>query len=276
MIEKVDLVMWTKNGEKFLPKVFKRIDEVIPQKVINKKILVDDHSTDNTIEIAKNFKWDVYKNPSTGIPSGANEALRHVETEFFISIEQDILLAKDWWTKIPRHMEDAKVAVAQGIRLPTHPILRKLVEYSEYDKALARRNIKEQTSIANSIDNNIYRTDIIKRLGGFPITCPLFTDGYLFDMVESSGFRWIVDSRVVSEHIRPGLLYELQHSYAYTIRRRRDLETNLFNMLRILSFSPLRALHIVYKKRCPELFFFYPLFRLVMLKAFLDRKKLGL
>lgn len=275
MIEKVDLVMWTKNGDKFLPKVFKRIDEVIPRKVINKKILVDDHSTDKTVEIAKNFNWNVYSNPSTGIASGANEALRHVETEFFISFEQDIILAKDWWTKIPRHMKDAKVAVAQGIRLPTHPALRKLVEYSEYDKAIAHRNMKEQVPFA-SIDNNIYRTDIIKRLGGFPTTCPLFTDGYLFDTVESSGFKWVVDLTVISDHIRPGLMNELRHSYVYTIRRRRDLEANLFDMLRILSFSPLRALHIVYRKRCPELFFFYPLFRLVLLKAFLDRKKLGL
>lgn len=242
---------------------------------------MDDHSRDRTVEIAKNFNWNVYKNPATGIPSGANEGLRHVETEFFISIEQDVLLARDWWTKIPKHMQDAKVAVAQGIRLPTHPTLRKLAEYSEYDKAIApgllfRQRRKGQLSIANSIDNNIYRTDIIKRLGGFPITCPLFTDGYLFDIVESNGFKWIVDPRVVSEHIRPGLLDELHHSYAYTIRRRRYLETNLFNMLRILSFSPLRALHIVYKKRCPELFFFYPLFRHVMLKAFIDRRKLRL
>jgi glycosyltransferase involved in cell wall biosynthesis len=227
MIEKVDLVMWTKNGEKFLPKVFKRIDEVIPHKVINKKILVDDHSTDRTIEIAKNFKWDVYKNPSTGISSGANEALRHVETEFFISFEQDILLAKDWWTKIPKHMEDRKVVVAQGIRLPTHPSLRKFAEYSYCDAAIApgglsRRRKKDKNAVSESLDNTIYRSDVIRKLGGFPTKCPIFTSSDLFEVVESNGFKWIVDHTVVSDHIRCGLMEEIRHEYSYMIRRRRD------------------------------------------------------
>lgn len=74
---KLDLVMWTKNGEKTLPLVLRQIDEVIPKENVNAKILVDDHSVDDTIKIAKDFNWQVYENPATGIPSGANEALRH-------------------------------------------------------------------------------------------------------------------------------------------------------------------------------------------------------
>ena len=59
-LDKVDAVMWTKNSEKFLPLVLTRIEEVIPSDVIFNRIIIDDHSTDNTIEIAK--KWD---GPST-------------------------------------------------------------------------------------------------------------------------------------------------------------------------------------------------------------------
>jgi len=50
---KVDLVMSTKNGEGSLPQVLKRIDEAFPYENINQKILVDDHSTDKTVFIAK-------------------------------------------------------------------------------------------------------------------------------------------------------------------------------------------------------------------------------
>ena len=31
MLDKIDLVMWTKNGSKTLPSVLKRIGEVIPK-----------------------------------------------------------------------------------------------------------------------------------------------------------------------------------------------------------------------------------------------------
>lgn len=257
MIDKIDVVMWTKNGERFLPKVLKRIDEVIPHESIDKKFLVDDHSVDRTIKIAKEFNWTVYTNPSTGIASGANEALRHVKSNFFISVEQDLLLAKDWWDKIPLYMKDEKVAVAQGVRLPTHKTLRKLAEYSEYDffmepGPLSRKRRKKMgTHGWVTLDNTIYRTDIIRKLGGFPISCPLYVDAYLHTTLWKSGFKWVVDATVISEHIRPSLFYELLHGYTYMIKRERDLETNLLDMLRILSFSPLRALHVVYRKRCP-------------------------
>jgi glycosyltransferase involved in cell wall biosynthesis len=168
MIGKVDLVMWAKNGENVLPTVLKRIDEVIPHEVVCHKILVDDHSTDRTTKIAKEFNWNVYPNPKTGIPSGANEALRHVDQDFFISVEQDVVLAKDWWEKIPPHMNGNKVAVAQGIRMSTEPTLRKLEEYV-YSRL--KSSVNDPIRFGVSMDNNLFRTKIIRQLGGFPSNC---------------------------------------------------------------------------------------------------------
>jgi len=59
MIDNVDLVMWTKNGEAFLPEVLTRIEKVIPHENICHKILVDDQSTDRTVEIAEDFNWSI-------------------------------------------------------------------------------------------------------------------------------------------------------------------------------------------------------------------------
>jgi len=84
--------------------------------------LVNDHSTDNTVKIAEEFNWSVYTNSSTDIPSGANEALRHVKTKFFVSLEQDILRIKEWWSKIPKRLLNEKVAVASGIKLANQPV----------------------------------------------------------------------------------------------------------------------------------------------------------
>jgi len=46
------MVMWTKNGAQTLPFVLKRIGEVIPDRFVNEKIIVDDRSTDETRKIA--------------------------------------------------------------------------------------------------------------------------------------------------------------------------------------------------------------------------------
>jgi glycosyltransferase involved in cell wall biosynthesis len=127
---KVDVVMWAKNGARYLPDVLRRIDEVIPKEELHRKILVDDHSTDGTVSIAKDFGWEVYENPKGGIPSGANEALRRVDCDYFISVEQDVVLARDWWEKVPPLLQDDKTVVASGIRLPSIDSLRKLYEYA--------------------------------------------------------------------------------------------------------------------------------------------------
>jgi glycosyltransferase involved in cell wall biosynthesis len=107
---KVDLVMWTKNGEKTLPLVLNRVNEVIPSEAINRKILVDDHSVDYTQDIADLFGWNIVFNEGKGISDGANTALKNVETEYFISFEQDLLLSRDWWSKIPPYLENPLVA----------------------------------------------------------------------------------------------------------------------------------------------------------------------
>ena len=127
---KADLVMWAKNGASMLPLVLKRADEVLPNEVIAKKIFVDDHSTDESREIAKDFGWEIYPNEKGGIACGINTALKHVECEYFISLEQDLVLAKDWFEKVPKHLKNPRIVSSQGWKLPNHPILRKIDEFA--------------------------------------------------------------------------------------------------------------------------------------------------
>ena len=158
MIGKVDLVMWAKNGAETLPFVLKRIGEVIPDEFVNNRIIVDDNSTDDTREITRTFGWKVALNEGTGISDGANTALKRVETEFFISFEQDLLLAKDWWNKVPPLLlEKENVAVASGIRIPDNPsVLRRLHEYiTENYREESRRDPTH--FYGKTLDNAIYK-----------------------------------------------------------------------------------------------------------------------
>lgn len=289
MIGKIDLVMWTKNGEKTLPIVLKQIDKVIPHENVCHKILVDDHSTDRTVEIAKSFNWDVYPNPEGGIPSGANEALRYVDRDFFISVEQDVVLAKNWWDKIPPYMQNPKIAVAGGIRVFSDRLLRVISEFC----------LERSGRVEVSMDNTIYKTQIIKALGGFPNECPICTDTILYKKINwFTPYKWIIDSTVVSVHLRKGMRHELKHLEIMSgkckhtklcgcyyiphftepklIIRPASASSNSSNLtlLRILITSPIRGLHVATKKRCPEIFFVYPLIRLYILRGFLKSERL--
>jgi len=285
----VDLVMWAKNGAEFLPRVLKRIEEVVSSKRVNHKILVDDCSVDSTVEIARDFNWTVYKNPSTGISAGANEALKHVESPFFISFEQDLLLAKDWCSRIPPYLEDSEVAAASGMRFAEKPIgLRKLQQYvaKKYRGELKlaswlRSRRTAAFTLGKTLDNTIYKTEVIKALGGFPkMSCNAGVDAILAYNIEKAGFRWIVDYNVQSTHLRRGLKHELQHQQFYASmlsqiwRKMREeigqqppiTKSGIFFRLAI---SPATAMFIAFKTRDPSIIYIHPLIRLYYAKGLL-------
>jgi len=262
---KVDIVIWTKNGEEHLAEVLERIAEVIPIENIHRKILVDDGSTDKTVEIAKRLGWEIYTNPKGGIASGANEALRHVDCEFFVSVEQDVVFARDWWDKISPYMDNPQVAVAQGIRISTEPILKKLEEYV-YD----RRKVGEW-----SIDNNIFRTEVIRRLGGFPNDCPICVDIILRKkLLRETSYKWIIDTSVVSDHIRRSAKESVTRSHWKQCTKTPFCSTgeeraSFLRMLKLFLTSPIRAFIIAYKKRCLKMLYVYPMIRYLWLKEYL-------
>jgi len=260
LIDKVDVVMWTKNSSKFLPLVLRRIEGVIPSEVLGKKIIIDDHSTDNTVEIAISLGWEVHENPGSGIFDAFETALRLASSEFFISVEHDILLSKDWWERISRHMKNGKVAVAQGVRVATHPFLRKVDEYN-----IERRD-ERSDKLCLSLDNNIYRKEVFQKFG-INVTHP-----YVRALLEEKGFKWIVDRSVISDHIRLSIQYLIEHDYQMhrlylsVLSKRPELLKNL----KLFLLSPIRGLHMTLKKKCPQILIVYPLDRWAILKAYLE------
>jgi glycosyltransferase involved in cell wall biosynthesis len=269
--------MWTKNGADTLPAVLKRIDEVIPAKSINKRVIVDDRSTDNTAEIARQFGWAIVPNDGKGISDGANTALQNVESPFFVSFEQDLVLARDWWQKIPRLFADRQVVVASGIRVSNHP--RVVKEIQEYSMELYEKRAKTEESFlyGKTLDNTLYRTDALRLLGGFPkLKISAGVDNVLAQKIQLHGLKWAVDYSVRSVHLREGLKQELEHYYWYgtcmvsldPVLFGRNVNLRRFALRWFL--SPLRGLDIALRKKSAEALYVYPLMRLATLRGIAD------
>ena len=258
LTDKVDLVMWTKNGAQTLQPVLKRINQVIPIEAINQRLIVDDQSTDNTINIAHFSGWQVIPNEGKGISDGANTALRHVETEYFVSFEQDLLLAQDWWRKVPPCLSNPKVAVASGIRFNRYPEVVKKIQQYTAEGCRSADKTSQFLPYVKTLDNTIYRTQIIRDLGGFPkLPISVGIDHMLSQKIFKAGWKWKVEYNVHSVHLRRGLKNELEHNYWYGTHAD-ELERALFQrnlntraLLRRVLLSPLKGLQIAIKKRAP-------------------------
>jgi hypothetical protein len=229
---------------------------------------VDDHSLDETPLIAKDFGWQVFFNEGGGISNGANTALKHVTSDCFISFEQDLVLAKEWWNNVPKHLLDERVAIASGIRISNLPGLRELDEYiiEEYE----RKNL-----IYPTLDNTIYKTNIIRKFGFPRLSISAGIDIVLADKLRYQGYLWKVDYKVKSIHLRNNLKDEFRHRCWYGACLRK-LDPRLLNLkqLGILLFSPLRGLDVAIKKKNALVAYIYPLIRFYYLKGILMSSKL--
>jgi GT2 family glycosyltransferase len=293
LAQKVDLVMWTKNGSDTLPLVLRRIDEVIPSELVHRRTVVDDQSIDDTRCIAESFNWKVIPNEGTGISDGANTALRHVESDHFVSLEQDLLLTRDWWPRIPSYLHDPKTAAASGMRFASQPtgvremqryVARKYRGEAELAPWLRTRQMAAFT-LGKTLDNTIYRTEAIRALGGFPkMQVNAGVDAVLAYKVERAGFRWIVDYSVQSVHLRRGLEQELRHQYwyatqLYEIWRRIETETNRpppITRMGIISrflVSPFTGLFMAFRTGEPTITYVHPLIRFYYLLGLLESSK---
>ena len=260
--------MWVKNGEFSLPAVLRRIDEVIPRENVASKIMVDDQSTDQTIKIAKNFNWKIYQNPEGGVSSGANEALRRVRSERFVSVEQDLVLAREWWERIPPLLEGERVVAASGVRVPNKPeALRQISEYTN-ERVLRQTLTDPGFRYGKTLDNTIYKSELLRKIGGFPtLRINAGVDGALVKRVNDAGCLWKVDFSVNSTHLRRGLVDELQHGYWYgtestLLSRVLEEEGNVLSSTFTKAlYSPMRGFEIALQKRCWQVAFVYPLIR---------------
>lgn len=259
---KFDLVMWTFNGERTLPVVLDRINRVVPKAVVNQKLVVDDGSRDNSVSISECYGWKVLANRGRGISDGANTALSHVETEWFASFEQDVLLAPDWFSKVSKLLGQG-VGAASGLRfLPASSFCFNVDGY------LASHNCGD---FGKTLDNTFWNTDILKSIGGFPKMKNAFAEAVLHYRFNELGLKWLVNFDVKSLHLHGGLRDELKHYYFYGVnlpelQRKTPLHVDVAaKFMR----SPVAALRMAATMKDPRLVVSYPLCRLAMLGGYL-------
>jgi glycosyltransferase involved in cell wall biosynthesis len=269
---KLDLCMWAKNGEDFLPRVLKRIDRVIPCENRGEKIFVDDSSTDNTRDIAEQFNWSIYQNRNGGIFSGIQTAFSKVKTSFFLSFEQDLLLAPNWWDLVPRHVLKGDASIASGVRVPNQPKSVHLIH--EYIVERFKKHGSEFSIFyGKNMDNNIYNTKKVKAMGGFNglnLFIPA-VDTLLAYKIYNNNLKWKVVPEAKSIHLRRGLKEELKHCYGYGLTHKelkKNIKTysdDLLNIIIRTILSPVRGLSIAISYKYLPCFIVYPLIRMAVL-----------
>lgn len=140
----------------------------------DKILVVDDGSSDDTGSIAASLGAEVVRPPSnTGLKAGAmNFGLRHVRTEWLVTLDADTILAPDALQEIVAAAQQENVGAACGLVLPQR--IHTLWERARFVEYLLAFGVLKPVQdwyrhpMVASGCFALYRTRIVQQLGGFP------------------------------------------------------------------------------------------------------------
>lgn len=120
----VDVVLLTKNSEHLLCKCLTSIYQNVP---IKKLIVIDGYSTDRTLEILESFNrkyGNVLLVQMEGSRAKARtEGIRRVGMDWFMFVDSDVLLCKDWFKKAQADLADG-VGAVWGLNVDVLPNIK--------------------------------------------------------------------------------------------------------------------------------------------------------
>lgn len=228
-IYKVGVIVLTYNGGDTWEQA---ASSLFNQKSIGYEVLaVDSFSSDGSVQIAKNYKFNIRSiSPSCFNHGGTRNLAATILSNFDILVffTQDAILSKSSSLELLlKCFDDPKVAAAYGRQLPhddANPLAihARLFNYPEKSCVKSASNIP-QLGIKTAFMSNsfaAYRTKVFFELGGFPENTILAEDMYLTAKMIKAGYQVAYCAEAAVKH---------SHNYTPWQEFQRYFDTGVFH-----------------------------------------------
>ena len=210
-MQQVDVVLLTKNSEHMLNKCLSSIYQNVPVKNL---IVIDGFSTDRTLQILDKFNKK-HGNISLFQMEGSRakartEGIRRVSTDWFMFVDSDVLLCKDWFKKAQADLASG-VGAVWGLNIDVIPNVK--------DK----RILKLQSIVARQcfyLRGGMHDTLILRKaVEGIKIPEQLhaYEDSFIVRWIETHGYKVLVGSNIYCLHYKPPTNWNLKNGFAQAI-----------------------------------------------------------
>jgi glycosyltransferase involved in cell wall biosynthesis len=203
-LEAVDVVLITLNSGRMLEKCLESVFQNVPVKQI---IVVDGGSTDSTLQILNQFN-DLYHNVKI-IKDNGNRAtarqkgIENVTAEWFIFVDSDVVLCKNWYKKAMQHIA-SHIGAVWGIEVWStiqNPAALKLFLW-------VTRGI---FSLRGGTHDTLIRTQAVADIR-IPKKLHVFEDAYIKNWIQKKNYSVIACYIPFCLHFRPKEVWTLQGS----------------------------------------------------------------
>jgi glycosyltransferase involved in cell wall biosynthesis len=181
---------------------------------INKLIVIDGFSSDCTLQILDKFSkrfGNVLLLQMHGSRAKARtEGIRRVSTEWFMFVDSDVLLCKDWFKKARSDMLDG-VGAIWGLNVDIIPNVK-----NKY--ALKLQSLVARTCfyLRGGMHDTLIRRKAVDGIK-IPEQLHAYEDAYLVQWINDQGFKAVVGKDVYCLHYKPPENWNLKNGVAQAI-----------------------------------------------------------
>ena len=200
----VDVVLLTKDSERILSRCVESIYKNVP---VAQLIAVDGYSKDKTLEILEGFN-EKYHNVKIIMDKGTRATARQkgiesVTAEWFMFVDSDVILCKDWFKKAQKYMQP-DVGAIWGIEV-----------WSTISNPKTMRVFLTTTrrifEVRGGTHDTLIKTSLVKDIK-IPVNLHVFEDAYIKDWISDKGYRVVACYSPFCIHYRPQTVWTLQGS----------------------------------------------------------------
>ena len=190
--------MLTKDSEDILEECLNSIYENVP---VNNLIIVDGFSTDRTLDIlhrynAKTQNIKIISDKGTRA-TARQKGIQNVETEWFMFVDSDVILCKDWFKRATKYINDVNdVGAVWGLNVDAPNVKNQTL------LRMIMHTAREVFKFRGGTHDILILRDLMKDIK-IPQFLHAYEDKYIVDWIKKKGYKVVIGDDLYCMHYRP-------------------------------------------------------------------------
>jgi glycosyltransferase involved in cell wall biosynthesis len=211
IMQPIDVVVLTKNSEHVLDECLASVYENVPVKNL---IVVDGYSTDRTLKIVDKVN-ETHGNVTVLNVNGSRakareKGIRQVSTDWFMFVDSDVVLSKDWFRKAAKNAEH-DVGAIWGVNIDIIPNIK--------DKRIWKLQgliARQCFGLRGGMHDTLIRREAVEDIK-IPEELHAYEDAYIIKWIKKKGYKTVIDDNVYCLHYKPPANWSLQNAVSLAI-----------------------------------------------------------
>ena len=210
-MQAIDVVVLTKNSEHLLDKCLASIYENVPVKNL---IVVDGFSTDATRKILNEINEEhgniIVLNENGSRAKAREKGLRQVRTEWFMFVDSDVILSRDWFRKAEKSIK-TDVGAVWGVNIDVIPNVK--------DKRLLKLQsliARQCFNLRGGMHDTLIRREAVKGIR-IPEQLHVYEDAYIINWIKEKEYKVVIGDDVYCLHFKPPENWNLKNGISQAI-----------------------------------------------------------